>query len=146
MPWNIYVYCFAWKTTLRLVLCTKIKFVIAWSVIIDKCRFVFESLCSWYMFKLWQTKQRVSCLNRCANAIALCPIIQKIEMTHCKVEQHKQKKLNRHHNITSQFAHYNFSVPGGIIQLSFCLRLLICPRPHKKALCESGAVAFKYID
>ena len=71
MPWNIYVSCFARKTTSCLISRTKTTFAIVWIVTNDTFRVVSESSCNEYVFTSWQTEQLVSCLNHRAKTMGL---------------------------------------------------------------------------
>ena len=71
MPWKIYVYCFARKTTSCLISCRKTTSKIVWIVTNDTFRVVSESSCNEYVFALWQTEQLVSCLNQHAKTMGL---------------------------------------------------------------------------
>ena len=147
MPWNIYVSCFARKTTSCLISRTKTTFAIVWIVTNDTFRVVSESSCNEYVFTLWQTEQLVSCLNHRAKTMGLrARSLKKVKRPVAKLDSTTKKSWIAIAIYYKPFAYHKFSTAGGIIRLRLRrrlrrrLRLLI----NKIAVGKREAVAFKY--
>ena len=139
MPWNIYVSCFARKTTSCLISRTKTTFAIVWIVTNDTFRVVSESSCNEYVFTSWQTEQLVSCLNHRAKTMGLhARSLKKVKWPVAKLDSTTKKSWIAIAILQASLPTTTFLLKrASFIRL---LRLLI----NKIAVGKREAVAFKY--
>ena len=147
MPWNIYVSCFARKTTSCLISRTKTTFAIVWIVTNDTFRVVSESSCNEYVFTLWQTEQLVSCLNHRAKTMGLrARSLKKVKRPVAKLDSTTKKSWIAIAILQASLPTTTFLLPVASfirllrLRLRLRLRLLI----YKIAVGKREAIVFKY--